>query len=222
MSLRICQHIVQDPMSLWRAYAQRHPRTIREYDLGDPGNPGVLTAPEAWRSRIINSHLTYVQRDKLIQRAKDAPWADVPADADLVDADPVAPDGLFGNATRLYWTFTWPDRIHGVRAAKVHKVLHIKRSGLYPILDDRLRELYRPCAATWLERLPHFEGLTAADSPPYWAAFRDDLLANRDELERYRNQLANDEDEAVQLMARLTLVRLQDIIAWMVVDSCAI
>lgn len=216
MSLRVCEHVVGDPMPMWRRYAQNYPRTICEYDLCASGDPDVLSGAEAWRSRIINSRLTRVECDQVVQRARSAPWASVPAGADLADADPSVPDGLFAGMARLYWSFTWPERIHGVAVAKVHKVLHPKRPGLYPILDERTKRLYRPYAAAWPDRLRRLGGVTIADSPPYWAAFRDDLVRNRDQLERYQLHLGQDEDETVRLMARLTFVRLQDIIAWMV------
>ena len=110
--------------------ARDYPRTIRDYDLGDPGDPGVLTKAEAWRSRIINSRLTHRERDQVIGRSASAPWASVPVDADLADANPAMPGGLFARAAGLYWAFTWPDRISGVAVAKVHKILHVKRPGL--------------------------------------------------------------------------------------------
>lgn len=216
MPLQVCGHVVRDPVPIWREYAEDYPRTIRQYDLGDPGDPDVLTEAEAWRSRIINSRLTYGERDEVIGRAVGAPWASVPAGADLADADPVIPGGLFASAARLYWAFTWPDRISGVAVAKVHKILHLKRPGLYPILDDRIKGLYEPCAAIWPECLHYLEGVTVADSPPYWAAFREDLVRNHDSLEAYRARLAEDENETIRLMAKLTRLRLQDIIAWMI------
>jgi hypothetical protein len=98
--------------------------------------------------------------------------------------------------------------------AKVHKVLHPKRPELYPILDERLRKLYGQHARDWLPRLSHLPGLTVADSPPYWAAFRGDLVHNHDALENFRTHLAADDDPAVRSMAKLTRLRLLDIVAW--------
>lgn len=201
---------------MWRQYARNYPRTIRGYDFGAPGDPNVLTEAEAWRSRIINSRLTRNECSQVVRRALSAPWSSVPVHADLADADPSEPDSLFADATGLYWSFTWPERITGVAVAKVHKILHLKRPGLYPILDERVKGLYRPCAAAWTGRLSHRGGMTLVDSPPYWAAFRDDLVRNCDALDTYRAQLAEDEDEVVRFMARLTRLRLQDIIAWMI------
>lgn len=201
---------------MWRTYARNYPRTIRDYDFGARGDPQVLTEAEAWRSRIINSRLTRSECDQVVRRALSAPWVSVPVDADLVDADPSEPGRLFANATRLYWSFTWPERIPGVAVAKVHKILHLKRPGLYPILDERVKRLYRPCAAEWTSRLSHLGGATLADSPPYWSAFRDDLVRNCDVLRAYQAQMGEDEDGVVRTMAKLTCLRLQDIIAWMV------
>jgi hypothetical protein len=218
MSLRICQHVADDPMPMWRRYARAYPRTIREYDFGDRGDPEVLTEAEAWRSRIIRSNLTHDECDQVVQRGArlSTPWASVPADADLADADPSVPGGLFADMAELYWSFMRPEPIPRVKVAKLHKILHPKRPGLYPILDKRIKEFYEPCAAAWTDRLGHLGSVTIADSPPYWAAFREDLVRNRGLLEEYKVQIAEDEDETVRSMADLTCVRLQDIIAWMI------
>jgi hypothetical protein len=105
---------------------------------------------------------------------------------------------------------------HWVSVAKVHKILHLKRPGLYPILDERVKSLYWPCAAEWTGRLGHLGGTTLADSPPYWAAFRDDLVRNCDALRTFQAQMAEDKDGVVRTMAKLACLRLQDMIAWMV------
>jgi Family of unknown function (DUF6308) len=101
-----------------------------------PARPGPPAQPAS--PRIINSRLTHSERDQVVGRAACAPWASVQAGADLADADPAAPAGLFASTAKLYWAFTWPERISGVAVAKVHKILHLKRPGLYPILDERI------------------------------------------------------------------------------------
>lgn len=215
MALCIAGQEVDDPIPMWRDYARSYPRTIREYDLGQRGDPGHLTPEEAWRSRVINSRLTGNERDKLVARAAepDCPWGDVPENADLAAADPTVPGEVFDAAARLYWYFTWPEGIPGVRVAKVHKILHLKRPKFYPILDDRLRELYRDRASEWVGELARLE-VTIEDSPPYWAAIRQDLLCNQAQLDGYRHELVADGDEAVAPMVQLTNLRLQDIVAW--------
>jgi hypothetical protein len=112
-SLRVSQQLVSDPLAMWRQYARNYPRTIRDYDFGAPGDPNLLTEAEAWRSRIINSRLTRSECDQVVRRALSAPWASVPVGADLADADPSERDGLFADAARLYWSFTWPEQITG-------------------------------------------------------------------------------------------------------------
>lgn len=219
MPLRICGRIIEDPVSLWRFYACGHRRTVCDYDLPGPGEPGQLTEAEAWRSRVIGSRLTYSQREEAIRRAVGAPWTGVPADADLADADPDTLGGLFSQAAGLYWHFTWPYRILGVGAAKLHKILHVKRPGLYPILDSSAKRLYAPGAASWAARLSHLDEVSPRDAPCYWAAFREDLLVNCEALHRYRSQLARDHDQHIQDLARLSPVRLQDIIVWTVAQQ---
>lgn len=218
--IEVCGHVVIDPVSIWREYAKVYPRTLREYDLAGQDDPDVLTVTEAWRSRRIGSRLTHSECNAVVSLARRISWADVPADAHLVDADPTTPGGLFAKAADLYWSFTSP-HIDGVGPAKVHKILHIKRPDFYPVLDRYVRRIYQPCAATWTKRLAHLEGIADTDSPPYWAAFRDDLIRNAKELARYKDELAEDEDEDVRNLAQLTAVRLQDIIAWWIAQHPA-
>jgi hypothetical protein len=200
-------------MKVWRDYAQKFSATLRDYDLQAIGDPNALTAGEAYRSRKINSRISKAQSKHLAQRALNAPWTEVPSGADLEDADPAVAEGLFRKMTDLYWHFTWP-RSQGVGVAKVHKALHPKRPALYPILDKRVKRLYRPLAVGWVHKIIQPEGVTAADSPPYWAAIRDDLLLDHEVLERYRVQFADDQDEGIRSMAKLSRVRLLDIVAW--------
>jgi len=213
--LRIAGATIDDPMPIWRAYARLYSATIRGYDLRRPGDPNVLTAEEAWCSRIIGSRLTRRERDQLVRRAAgpDCPWGDVRADADLADADPAATGGDFDHAALLYWYFTSPDRIRGVRVAKLHKVLHIKRPSLFPILDKQVRSLYRDHAVQWVGDLARLQ-VTIKDSPPYWAAIRADLVFNAPQLQACRQELSASREETAVLLAQLTDLRLQDIVAW--------
>lgn len=217
MDLYIAGQPVQDPMKLGRDYAEAFSATLRDYDFQPVGDPNVLNAGQAYRSRKINSRITKAQSEYLEQRALSAPWTSVPSGSDLEDADPAVADGLFRRMTRFYWHFTWP-RSRGVGVAKVHKALHPKRPALYPILDQRVKRLYRPLAVRWLRQLAQPEDVTIADSPPYWAAIRDHLLHDHEVLERYRVQLADDQNEVIRSMAELSRLRLLDIVAWMIAD----
>lgn len=212
--IRIGGHDVPDPMKIFRAYARQHPKTLREYDLADMGDSNILTVPEAWRTRFIGSRITRAECDKLADLAASAPWTTVPAAADLINADPAVSNGVFERAARMYWHFTGPARPWGIRVAKIHKALHAKRPALYPILDRRLKRLYRKSAARWIRPLAHLGNLTLDDSPPYWAAIRDDLISCQADLAQCRQVLANDPDETVRNLAKLTDVRLLDILGW--------
>jgi hypothetical protein len=61
-----------DPFPIWTDYARRS-ATLDGYDLAEVGDPNVLTGPEAWRTRIVNSGLTQDERSRLVARALDAP-----------------------------------------------------------------------------------------------------------------------------------------------------
>jgi hypothetical protein len=213
MGLWIAGRIVDDPMSIWRDYARRYPRTIAEYDLGGHGYPDTITVEEARRTRIMNSRISDSECEELVARAAEptCPWRNVSRHAELAHANPSVSGGLFDQAAQLYWYFT-SRRIVGVRVAKVHKTLHIKRPDMYPILDDRLRNLYRERAALWVKKLDVLD-VTIDDSPPYWAAIRQDLLGNEAELDDYQRHLAS-ADGSVRQMAELSKLRLLDIAAW--------
>jgi Family of unknown function (DUF6308) len=214
MGLCIAGQTVSDPIAIWRDYDRRYPRAIRDYDFGPAGKPDTLTLGEILRMRVIDSDISDGEAEELADRAAErrCPWDDIPAGADLARADPDLPRGLFDKAARFYWHFT-SDRISRPRIAKVHKALHLKRPGLYPILDDRLRKLYGDRAALWVGRLARLH-VTIDDSAPFWAAIRQDLVGNEAELGDYRCQLAADPDESLRQLARLSDLRLLDIVAW--------
>ena len=216
MGLCIAGREVTDPISLWRRYAAEHHGTLMEYDFGGRGNPYGLTVDEILRTRIINSRISDSQCGELEARAAEpgCPWFDVPENASLADAIPGVQGGLFDTAVNLYWYFTQKP-IRYVRVAKIHKALHIKRPDLYPILDARLRNLYRERASLWVGRFTSPDrAITLRDSPPYWAAIRQDLLGNEAELDDYRMQLGSDPNATIRRMAGLSKLRLIDITAW--------
>lgn len=216
MGLCIAGREVTDPMSLWRRYAAEHLDTLTEYDFGGRGKPYALTVDEILRTRIINSRMSDSQCGELEARAAEpeCPWFSVPENASLAEAIPDVHGELFDEASKLYWYFT-QKRIRYVRVAKIHKALHIKRPDLYPILDARLRNLYRERASLWVPRMTSPDRvITLRDSPPYWAAIRQDLLGNEAELDDYRMQLGSEPNPTVCRMAGLGKLRLIDIIAW--------
>jgi Family of unknown function (DUF6308) len=215
MYMMIAGQRVDDPLTHWIAYGARRrtATSLRRYDFAPRGAPDILTVDEAARSRIIISHVTNIEAAWFASQSRSAPWSDVSIDADLRDADPKVNAGLYDHAVSLYRHFL-DAAPKGIRGTKVHKVLHVKRPALFPVMDDRLWSIYRAAAAETARELanvrPGYELL-------YWAAVRNDLLneSNRATLAKGHAELAQ-HDGIVGQMAGLTDLRLLDIIAWRV------
>ncbi|MGW5300704.1 DUF6308 family protein [Rhodococcus aetherivorans] len=193
------------------AQAHAYPKvTVAGYDLPGPGPVDAITADDIARTHKVRSRISHAQRDWFLRTAVGAPWAAVPADARLVDADPNVSGDLYDGAEALYEHFrTAAPRQVGV--AKISKVLHLKRPGLFPILDAKVMAVYRMQARAAAARYPH-RGRRAV----FWAAIRDDLCANLDSgaLPLFRSRLAQSETEHVCRIAGLTDVRLLDLLTW--------
>ncbi|UZF48496.1 DUF6308 family protein [Rhodococcus rhodochrous] len=186
--------------------------TVARYDLPGPGALKEITADEIARTHKVSSRISHAQRDWFIRNAVDAPWAAVPMEAQLVDADPHVNDGLYDRAEALYDHFRTAAPRH-VGVAKISKVLHLKRPGLFPILDSKVMAFYRLHARAAAARYPH-RGKRAM----YWAAIRDDVCANLDSgaLPLFRRRLEQSEAEQVRRIASLSDVRLLDLLTWAV------
>ncbi|WP_350247576.1 DUF6308 family protein [Rhodococcus sp. D-6] len=184
--------------------------TVARYDLPGPGPAAAITADEIARTHKVRSRISHAQRDWFIRTAVDAPWAAVPIGAQLVDADPNISGELYDRAEALYDHFrTAAPRQVGV--AKISKVLHLKRPGLFPILDSKVMAFYRHHARAAAARYPH-----RAKRAMFWAAIRDDVCTNLDSgaLPLFRRCLAQSESEQVRRIATLTDVRLLDLLTW--------
>ncbi len=207
--LRIADSWVDDPLTVVSGYARDLSKTLRVYDDAGAGDPAVLTMEEIARTRVIASRISHAEARWLLHRAEGAPWSAVAADADLRDADPDDDGSAYWPALDL-WKHLYSDRPSGFSTAKLHKVLHLKRSALYPILDSRLMQRYR--------RLARRQGQARPDLGryQYWPAIRDDLIVNTESgaLVELREQLDASSDPAVQALSRLTDLRLLDICTW--------
>ncbi|WP_277371908.1 DUF6308 family protein [Rhodococcus rhodochrous] len=184
--------------------------TVTRYDLPGPGPAAAITADEIARTHKVRSRISHAQRDWFIRTALDAPWAAVPTAAQLADADPNISGELYDRAEALYDHFRTAAPRH-VGIAKINKVLHLKRPGLFPILDSKVIAFYRPHARAAAARYPH-RGRRAM----FWAAIRDDVCTNLDSgaLPLLRRRLAQSETEQVRRIATLTDVRLLDLVTW--------
>lgn len=193
------------------AQALAYPKvTVACYDLPGPGPVDAITAGDIARTHKVRSRISHAQRDWFLRTAVGAPWAAVPADVWLVDADPNLSGDLYDGAEALYEHFrTAAPRQVGV--AKISKVLHLERPGLFPILDSKVMAFYRTPARAAAARYPH-RGRRAM----FWAAIRDDLCANLDSgaLPLFRRRVAQSETEHVRRIATLTDVRLLDLLTW--------
>jgi hypothetical protein len=201
--IRVAGKTVSDPVGVWKKYSRDLSGTLTGYDrAGVHGDPNDVSNDLVTATRIINSRISKKEATEIVGRLaghRDLLRA-IPVNADLADADPAENGGLYDDMTALYEALKGPN----VKDGKVSKVLHLKRPGLYPILDSRLQRLYK-CAAT-----------AAAKNYPqrpfrrmYWAAIRYDLIDNRDALKALRAEISDD-----PRLSERTDLRLLDILTW--------
>jgi hypothetical protein len=212
--LSVAGRQVKDPAARLVTYATaKGGRTIRDYDLPGPGQPCLLSTDEVARTRRINSRISNEQLRCLVDAAgATSLWCTVPVSALLADADPSVHGGLYDDAIRLFNHFL-DCRPRGVAHGKVSKVLHVKRPGLIPILDTKVRVLYRASARAAAK--VHNQG-RAPVRYAFWAAMRNDVINpdNGAALAELRDFLECQSDSVVRSAAKLTDVRLLDILAW--------
>jgi hypothetical protein len=208
VTITIAGKQVTNPFDQLAIYANRYGGTLLHYDLADPVDPFALSAEDIRRTRKIASRISDRELAWLLERAQSAPWKDVAPDADLGDADPGAGGGLYDQADALYQHFR-TDAPRGVNIAKISKVLHPKRPALVPILDSHLTTTYRRDARRAALRHPG-RGYRRM----YWAAIRDDLVANRGCITALKARCAQDDREPVRRLAQLTDLRVLDILTW--------
>jgi len=199
---------VTDPFERLVDYAHEYAGKLVRYDLAGRGAPDSLSRTEVERTRVIASRISNRERDWFLQRGQDAPWTEVDADADLDRADPADEHGVYDKANALYEHFR-ADAPRGVNMAKISKVLHLKRPALIPLLDSHLERRYRRLARQAALRHP-----ARGYRRMYWAAVRDDLIANREGIAALKQRCAEDERETVRRVSKLTDLRVMDILTW--------
>lgn len=191
-------------------YCQHHHATIRFYDLGggkEPGSPAPeVTLEDIGRMTLINPDLSGNDAAILLQHgAADEPWKGIDPAARLEDADPMVKDGLYDAALDLFKHFTALDNIG---LAKASKLLHLKRPFLFPILDSYVTSFYEDAQREVL--------VTLKDTRPdhrtaYWAAIRNDLIANSAPLRPIIDSLPT---ETAEVVTKLSPLRVVDIMVW--------
>lgn len=187
--------------------------TVRYYDCAGTPRPERSTAQrvtlsDLGRITLMNPKVSGADAAALLELevAEDV-WAAVPPDANLADADPAVPGGLYDAALALHDAH----RLRSVSLGKIGKLLHLKRPALFPVLDRDLRWLYNTRATEHALR-PEltFRGYRRV----YWGAVRADLVAWRQAgaFATLRGELTHDETRSG--WAELTDLRLLDITAW--------
>ena len=189
-----------------RRFLAEYPKgTVQWYDLARVEAVDGVTLADLGRLAVINADLTGNDAVALLE-ATDAPWGDVPFDAQLNDADPEAMGGLYDKASELYWYFR---KLPNIGPAKASKLLHLKRPALYPILDQYVLRFYRSAAREAARLYPR-----RAARELYWAAIRQDLLASVPAVARLRDELRAQSDDHSRRLSELTDLRLLDICIW--------
>lgn len=214
--VRVAGRSVSDPLAVLRSYVDRPvlARALRLYDAPGPGEPDVVLLDEARRTRRIASRMSEVQAEWFVERSKDDVVRTnlrlLPAGARLADADPLDSGGLYDKATALFEAFATAAPA-GVAGGKLHKLLHIKRPALIPILDSKLRRVYKDEARRWGMTIRRERGLKGHG---YWAAIRADLvdLENAAAIAACRSELVSREDS--ECLLALSDLRLLDILSW--------
>jgi len=145
----------------------------------------------------------------VVDMSPSAPWASVPVEARLADADPACSDGLFNAADALHRHFS--AAVPRGSASVVSALLHLSRPGLFPVLDLPVRRLYNePAQRAWGAH----QGLaTSQTSRSYWQVIRDDVLAAEGVIASWRVRLAASEAIEEKRVATLSDIRLWEIMA---------
>jgi len=188
-------------------------RTLELYDRG-PTSGADAVGPEEIGRLIVIEPLSQAVAVSLMAAAPTAPWHLVPLDAHLEDADPEG--DLYWQADQLYRHF---DALPGVGPAITSKLLHLKRPGFYPILDTVVRDLYATAAAEACARAERCKAERPGARRLFWAAIREDLVANRETIVELRRTLTDRPTVKAKQLATLPTVRLLDMLAWSVQDG---
>ena len=149
-----------------------YPRaTVRLYDNGPPSPQSHVTPDDLGRMVGFTARLTFRGAVDFLESTP-APelWA-LPSDAALVDGEADVDGPLYAQMSSLYEHFLRGPSGRARRSAWASKLLHRKWPDLYPILDGRILAFYGDAALKAGQR----RGL---ERRLYWAAIRDDLLAN--------------------------------------------
>ena len=216
-AIAVAGRVVRNPAHAVAEYLDQHGGTVTHYDFRAATFGQVnLDLIRATRSPWMGSRISAKQAAWLIDRGTTAPWAAIPLDARLKEADPLAVDGLYDRAAVL-WEHFWDARPANVRTAKISKVLYLMRPGLFPILDSYLVRFYRAAARAAAIDAAQKRASLGRFRTLYWEAIRRDILDNEAGLQALRQVLPETGAPLAGQAARgLSDLRLLDMLAWAV------
>ncbi len=182
-----------------RWYVSEHPATLAYYDFGgtnaDPHPHDDVGLSDAGRLVVINARPTADDVPRMIEAAQSAPWDAVRHEEDIT----VAPDvtDLLDRAELLYRHF----RDAGLGPTRTHKLLHLKRPTVFPVVDSVVRRTYAGAARN--------AGRDRRSTQSYfWPVLVEEMRANTG---AYRELIVQLGDHPA---CRLTIPRLADILVW--------
>jgi hypothetical protein len=214
-AIAVAGHVVSNPAQAIVAYLERHGGTVTHYDFRaatfDAINAELIRAT---RSPWMGSRISAKEAAWFIGRGTTAPWAAIPLDAQLKEADPLAADGLYDRAAAL-WEHFWDARPVNVSTAKISKTLYLMRPGLFPILDSYLTRFYRTAAEAAAADVEQERPSLSQSKTLYWEAIRRDIVGSETSLRVLREVLAaTGAPLPEQAAQRLSDLRLLDMLAF--------
>jgi hypothetical protein len=214
-AIAVAGRVVRDPAHAIVAYLEQHGGTVTHYDFRAATFDRIdLDLIRATRSPWMGSRISAKEAAWIIDRGTTAPWAAIPLDAQLKQADPLAVDGLYDRASVL-WEHFWDARPANVSTAKISKVLYLMRPGLFPILDSYLIRFYRTAARAAAVDVAQKRASLGRFRTLYWEAIRRDILGSEAGLQVLRQVLAATDAPLAEQAARgLSDLRLLDMLAW--------
>ena len=181
---------LEQAVAVCRWYAMQYRATLKLYDFGgrnaDPHSHDTVDLTDAGRLIVIKANLKADDVPAMIQAGVDAPWHFVGPQDDLLTAPDV--NELLQRTEALYRHF----RDAGLGPTRTHKLLHLKRPAVYPIVDSVVRETYKEWAAP----------------DRYWLTLANEMRDDAEEYRQLRQWLLGEDP------GRLTVPRLHDILVW--------
>lgn len=197
--------------------------TLRRYDAPTEGEHGQVTDELVRRTRSLASRISLAQQAWFVERAQSLDLGEIHQIRDLTQL--LTDKSAWEAADHVYSHFM-SEAPKGVSFAKVHKVVHLVRPSVFPILDSRLRSTYwtRQKALSDAGRLPGRDNWRRRT----WIAIGEDLIAARADgaLTTLREAIASharrdsnsepdaDALERADLLAGVSDLRLLDILTW--------